>query len=155
MSFDAAAVRTLMSNVTSHAAALGIFRSVNSHEPKTAPGNGLRYAVWVQNIEPIGQASGLSATSGVVTLMGRIYGNMLQKPEDDVDPRILTAAVTLIGAYSGDFDFGSTVRNLDLLGMYGQKLGAQAGYATIGQATFRIMDVFIPVVINDLWEQVN
>jgi hypothetical protein len=154
MSFDDAAVRDLMSRVTSHAGTLGVFRRVNSHEPKSAPGNGLTYACWVQAIEPLGQASGLDSTTGYVVLLGRIYGSMLQKPEDDVDPRILSAATTLIGAYTGDFDFGETVRNVDLLGMYGQKLRAQAGYARIGESTYRIMDITIPVVINDMWKQV-
>ena len=152
MSFDQAAVATLVDKVTSHASALGVFRSVNAHEPKSAPGSGLRYAVWVQAIEPMGAASGLAATSGYVILTGRIYGNMLMKPEDEIDPRIMTAASTLIGAYTGDFDFGSTVRAVDLLGMYGAKLRAQAGYATIAQTVYRIMDVTIPVVINDMFE---
>lgn len=154
MSFDSTAVNTLIDKVTSHAASLGLFRSVNSHEPKVAPGSGLRYAVWAQSIEPIGAASGLASTSGYVVVQGRIYGNMLQKPEDDVDPQIMGAATTLIGAYSGDFDFGETVRNVDLLGMYGQKLGAQAGYITIGQTMYRVMTVTIPVVVNDMWDQV-
>lgn len=152
MSFDDAAVAGLVDKVVSHAAALGVFRSVNSHEPKSAPGSGLRYAVWVQTLEPVGAASGLGATSGYVVLTGRIYGNMLMKPEDEIDPRILTAASALLAAYTGDFDFGSTVRAVDLLGMYGQKLRAQAGYATIASTVYRIMDVTIPCVINDMFE---
>lgn len=155
MAFDEAAVNTLVDKIVSHARALGVFRSVNFHEPKGQPGSGLRYGVWADIIQPVGAASGLSSTSGVVTVLGRIYGNALQKPEDDVDPRIMTAAVTLIGAYSGDFNFGATVRNVDLLGMYGRSLMAQAGYATIAQTTYRIMDITLPVVINDLWPQVG
>lgn len=151
MSFDHAAVATLVDKVTSHAAATGAFRRVNSHEPKAAPGNGLTYAVWPDTIEPIGAASGLASVSGYVVLTGRIYGNMLMKPEDEIDPRILTAASTLINAYIGDFNFGDTVRNVDLFGMYGQKLRAQAGYATIASTVYRIMDVTIPVVINDMY----
>lgn len=153
MSFDEAAINTLVDKIVSHAKSLGVFRSVNFHEPKGQPGSGLRYGVWADIIQPVGAASGLSSTSGVVTVQGRIYGNALTKPEDDVDPRIMTAAVTLIGAYSGDFNFGATVRNVDLLGMYGRSLMAQAGYATIAQTTYRIMDIIIPVVINDLWSQ--
>jgi hypothetical protein len=151
MSFDDAAVDTLVDKVVSHAASLGVFRRVNSHEPKAAPGNGLTYAVWVDSIEPIGAASGLGAVSGYVILTGRIYGNMLMKPEDEIDPRILKAAAKLLNAYCGDFDFGDTVRAVDLLGMYGQKLHTQAGYATIASTVYRIKDVTIPVVINDMF----
>lgn len=155
MSFDEAAVDTLVDKVVSHAASLGVFRRVNSHEPKAAPGNGLTYAVWVDTIEPLGGASGLAAVSGYVVLTGRIYGNMLMKPEDEIDPRILKAASRLLAAYCGDFDFGATVRNVDLFGTYGQKLRTQAGYAKIASSVYRIKDVTIPVVINDMFLMEN
>lgn len=152
--FDQAAVLGMVDKVTSHAASLGIFRRVNTHEPKAAPGSGLTYAVWADVIEPL-DGSGLASTSGYVVLNGRIFGNMLQKPEDEIDPRIITSVVTLIGAYSADFDFGATVRAVDLLGMYGQKLGAKAGYVTIAGGMYRVMTITIPVIVNDMWSQVG
>jgi hypothetical protein len=154
MGFDEAAVDTFVNNVVSHASSLGIFRAVNAHEPKASPGSGLRYAVWAQRIEPLAGASGLNSTSGYVVVNGRIYGNMLQKPEDETDPRMMKAATTLIGAYSGDFDFGGTARNVDLLGMYGEKLQAVAGYLSVGDGMYRVMTIVIPVVFNDMWSQV-
>ena len=78
---------------------------------------------------------------------------MLQKPEDDIDPRLMAAGSVLIGAYSADFTLGGLCRNIDLLGMYGRKLGGQAGYVTIGGAMYRIFTVTIPCVLNDLWSQ--
>jgi hypothetical protein len=154
MSFDAAAVNTLIDKLVSMAMTTGIFRSVNSHEPKSAPGSGLRLAIWAQSIEPLGSASGLASTSGYVVVNARAYGNMLQKPEDEIDPRIMTAMTTLISAYSGDFDLGDTVRNIDLLGSYGQKMTAQAGYVTIASTMYRVMTLTIPCIINDMWGQV-
>jgi hypothetical protein len=154
MSFDQAAVNTLVDKVVSIAMTLGIFRSVNSHEPKSAPGTGMRLAIWANTIEPIGLASGLDATSGYVVVNARAYGNMLAKPEDEIDPRIMTAMTTLMGAYSSDFTLGGTVRNIDLLGEYGQKLTAQAGYVTIDSHMYRIMTLTIPCIVNDMWEQV-
>ena len=153
MTFDAAAVRTLVAKVESVAMKTGQFRTVNFHEPKSAPASGLRLAIWAQSIEPLGAASGLNATSGYVVLDARIYGNMLQKPEDEIDPRVMTAATVLLAAYSADFTLGGTVRNVDLTGMYGVKLGAQAGYVTIDSKMFRVMTVTVPCVINDLWSQ--
>lgn len=154
MAFDEAAVDTLVNNIKSHASKLAVFRANSFHEPKSSPGSGLRFAAWVHSIEPLAGASGLAATSGYVVVYGRIYGNMLQKPEDEIDPRITKAATTLLGAYNGDFDFGGTVRAVDLTGMYGQKLHAQAGYLTIAQGMYRVMTITIPVIINDLWTQV-
>lgn len=154
MAFNQAAVADLVSALCSDASQLGVFRRVNFHEPKSAPGSGLTLAIWVQSIEPIPMASGLSSTSGYVVCFARIYGNMLAKPEDDLDPRVMTAAVGLIGAYSADFTLGGTVRNIDLLGEYGQRLSAQAGYVTIGGSMYRQMTVTVPVIINDMWTQV-
>ena len=79
MAFDAAAVSSLFAHVQSAALTLGIFDSVNTHEPLSAPGNGVHAAVWVDSIVPVGRASGLSATSGVVTLMFRCYSSAIQK----------------------------------------------------------------------------
>lgn len=154
MAFDQAAVNALVDAAVSHAASLGVFRRVNSHEPKAAPGSGLSLAIWAQSIEPVGPASGLAEVSGVVTLNARVYGNMLQKPEDEVDPRLMTAMTTLMAEYCGDFDFAGTIRNIDLLGMYGTKMAAQAGYVTIGGTMFRIFTLTVPCVINDMWSEV-
>lgn len=151
--FNVAAVNALVASTESIAMKTGQFRSVNFHEPKSAPGSGLRLAIWAQSIEPIGAASGLAGTSGYVVLYARIYGSMLAKPEDEIDPKVMTAATVLVGAYSADFTLGGTVRNIDLLGMYGEKLGAQAGYVTIGGSMYRVMTVTLPCIINDLWEQ--
>lgn len=151
--FNQDAVHTLFDSVVSMALTLGIFESVNQHEPKSAPGSGIRAACWVQSIQPVGRASGLNATSGVVTLYFRLYSNFLQMPLDGIDPDLLTATTTVLGAFSGSFTLGGTVRDIDLLGMYGASMGATAGYASMDSKVYRIMTVTLPVIINDLWTQ--
>jgi hypothetical protein len=153
MTFNQAAVADLVARLESIAMATAVFRTVNFHEPKSAPGTGLRLAIWVQSIEPIATASGLASTSGYVVCTARVYGNMLAKPEDETDPKVMTAISTLMGAYSADFTLGGTVRNIDLLGAYGTKLGAVAGYVTIDSHLYRQMTLTVPCVINDLWTQ--
>jgi hypothetical protein len=132
----------------------GVFRRVNFHEPKSAPATGLSLAMWVDTIEPFGAASGLTATSGYAVVFARAYGNMLTKPEDEIDPRLTSAMTTLMNTYSGDFNLGATVRGIDLLGMYGRKMSAQAGYLTIDSHVYRIMTLTIPVIVDDMWTQV-
>ena len=111
MTFNQAAVSDLVARLESIAMVANVFRTVNFHEPKSAPGTGLRLAIWCQSIEPLAKASGLASTSGYVVCSARVYGNMLAKPEDEIDPRIMTAMTTLIGAYSADFILGGTLRN--------------------------------------------
>ena len=152
--FDYTAVSTLVANVTSHAQRLAIFETVHTHEPKSAPGAGVHLAVWVQGIDPI-QASGLSATSGRVELYARIYSSFIQKSEDDIDPDILGSCAVLMNAYTGDFDFGGTLRMLDLLGAHGKALSARAGYVNIDQKIYRVMTLIVPLIFNDMFAQVQ
>lgn len=152
MSFDAAAVRTLFDDVVSHAAASGYFERVNSHEPKSAPGNGLYAAVWVDGIRPV-KASGLAAVSGVVSLRMRCYSSMIQQPQDAIDPNLLSAVTDLMSAYSADFALGGDddVRCIDLLGQSGESMSVQAGYLDIDKKMYRVMTISLPVIINDMW----
>lgn len=55
-------------------------------------------------------------------------------------------------ALAGGYTFGGTVFAVDLLGAYGEPLRAEAGYLTIGNTMFRVMDVFVPIVLSDVWE---
>lgn len=153
MAFNDAAVDALFASVESIAAATGRFRRVNQHEPKSLPGSGLTCAIWIASVEPVGSASGLASTSGYVVLSARIYGNAFKKPEDMLDATMTKAVSVLIGAYSADFTLGGTVRNIDLLGEYGEKLSGMAGFATIESTVYRIFTINVPCIVNDLWTQ--
>lgn len=152
MSFSQSAVNQLFSSVQSSLMTLGLFESVNAHEPKSAPQNGLNAALWVDSITPVGRASGIAATSGVVLFNIRIYSSTFALPYDNIDPSLTSAAMTVLNAYSGSFTFGETVRDIDLLGMYGTPMGARAGYINLDNKMYRIFTITMPVVIDDLWE---
>ncbi|MGW0587460.1 hypothetical protein [Streptosporangium sp. NPDC002607] len=151
MSLDAT---TILDGITSHALALGLFERVNSHEPKNAPGNGLTAAVWVDSIAPVPTGSGLASTSARLVFNVRIYTGAEQEPADAIDPNMLAATDALMSAYSGDFTLGGSVRNVDLLGQAGTSLSAQAGYIQHDSKLLRVMTLVVPVIVNDVWEQV-
>lgn len=140
--------------VVSDAQRSNYFDRVNKHEPKRKPGTGLSAAVWVQNIDPV-QVSGLASTSARIIFMLRIYSNMLKEPQDMIDPNLMKATSNLIRRYHDDFDFGGAIRNVDLLGAFGVALSAQAGYLEIDSTMYRIMDLRIPCIVNDVWAQVQ
>lgn len=147
-------VSGIVSAVTSHAKKTGLFQGVNGHEPKAAPQNGLTCAVWADRVEPVPQASGLQVTTAYVVLQVRLYTSMVQQPYDSIDPKLLTAVDKLLTEYSGDFQLGGKVRNVDLLGMFGESLSARAGYINQDQKIYRVMTVTLPLVVNDTWTQV-
>ena len=153
MALDSAAITSLFSQVVSHAEQLNIFADVNGHAPESPPGTGASYAVWLSDISPVAAASGLAATSGRVEFTGHIYARQRARPLDQVDPAVLLLACDLLGAYSGDFTLGGTVRAVDLLGAHGTPLKAQAAFADFQGTPLRVMEVTLPIIINDIWGQ--
>lgn len=139
----------LITSVASVLSALAEFPSVNTHEPQSVPSDSITCAVWAQEIEPDPQASGLPTTSARITLAVRLYSSMNQQPYDQIDPAVMNATSAVFAAFSGDFTLGGTVRNVDLMGMK-----AQAGYVQQDGQTLRVMTITVPIVVNDLWEQV-
>lgn len=158
MTYDAAAVQQTFDLVQSKVLATGYFSQVNTVEPKAAPGGPLTCAVWIDRIAPV-RSSGLNSTSALVLMMCRIYSNMLQDPQDAIDPMVTEATNQVISDFSDDFELidpqtsVATVREIDLLGAYGPGLSAQAGYITIQQVMYRVMTVTLPIIINDCWTQ--
>lgn len=146
-------INGILDGLQSHALASGLFDRVAGHEPKAPPGNGLSCAFWVQAIAPVQAASGLAITTGRLEFNARFYSPFIQQPEDAIDPNLIAAVDTMLTAYSGDFELGGTVRNIDLLGQTGTPLSAQAGYLSQGGKTYRVMTLVIPVIVNDLWGQ--
>lgn len=157
MTFNSAAVTDLFNAIVTDALTLGIFETVNTHEPKTAPGNGLRCNIYVDTIRPV-KSSGLALTSGLLSFYVEIYNSMLQEPQDDIDPAILSAVCALLESYTGDFrlamDTTADIRMVDLLGAYSEGLSAQSGYKQLDNKMYRVMVISLPVVIDDMFEQV-
>lgn len=153
MTFDAAAVTGLFGQLVSHAQKLGLFERVNSHEYKSAPGSGLSCEIWVASIDPLPAASGLASTTGRVAFNSRVRQNMLAEPQDDIDKDVLAAVCALMAEYSGAFTLGGTVRDVDLLGAHGTPLSAKAGYLSHDSRMYRVMDIVLPIIVNDLWSQ--
>lgn len=150
MALDTTAI---IAAIESHAAASGWFEKVNGHEPKSAPATvGLSCAVWLDSIGPV-RTSGLTITSGLMVFNIRLYTSMLSDPPDAIDPNMAAAVDALFTAYSGDFELGGLVRDVDLFGANGTPMSARAGYLNQDGKLYRVMTITLPCVVNDLWTQ--
>jgi hypothetical protein len=146
----------LIDRIASHAMTTGYFDRVNQHEPKSKPGRGLTCAVWIDRIEPARGRSGLAATSARVVFNVRVYTNMLQNPQDAIDPSVMIATDALMEAYNGDFSLGDDDRWIDLLGAtQGHALDSQSGYINIDNVVMRVMTITIPVIVENAWTQAS
>lgn len=141
--------------IVSDVQACGYYDKVNQHEPKKNPGNGLTAGVWFVRFRPLALNSGLAVSGALLVFNIRSYTNMLQEPADAIDPNMVKAVSNLIRRYHDDFDFGldPVVRNVDVFGEAGVPLEAQSGYLEIGGPMHRIIDLTLPLIVNDVWPQ--
>lgn len=146
-------VTAILNAIESHALAIGVFEQVNMHEPKNAPMGGLTCAVWAQSITSAA-SSGLAATTAHVIWNLRIFSPMVVEPQDAIDPAVLDAVDVLFAALLADYTLGETVRMIDVRGMAGVRMSAQAGYLRQDNTEFRVMTITLPVLVNDAWDEV-
>jgi len=152
--FNQQAILNLKLALKSQASDSGLFRRVLGHEPKSAPGNGVSFALWLGPITPIPTLSGLNATAGKVIWTARIYVPWIQSDEDQTEVQMMHCVLEMLANYSATFTIGGTVMEVDLLGSYGTALEASTvGYTEIDGTHYRAAELTIPVIIDNLWTQ--
>lgn len=146
--------RQIFSVIGSTAMATGLFDSVIGHEPKSAPplGQMAHYAYWLGPIRTI-QSSGLASVSVRLEVIGRVYINAFQEPADDIETDACNYVDKLMELYCGDFELGGNARMIDIFGSEGDPLLLTPGYIEQDKKQFRIVDVMIPILINDAWTE--
>lgn len=148
----ASSIGQVLTNLSSKLSALGKFDSVATVEPKNAPGNGLTAAVFLASIAPA-VSSGLNQMDGVYTFTVRIYEAVLTTPAAAIDTRLVDATDAVIDALAGAFTLGGTVRNVDFQGENGTTFRGEAGYIEVGGAMYRVVDITLPLIINDAFAE--
>lgn len=137
-----------------HALTLGLFTSVSGHEPKAAPVlGGIHAAFWFDLSEPARGKSGLASTTMRLVWNLRIGQDMLKEPQDDIELDLLVASSAMHQAYSGDFELGGLVHEVDLLGEAGTPLSTRGGYLNHDNRLYRIHVVTIPLIVDDVFTQ--
>lgn len=147
-------IAAILDAVASHARATGFFSEVLTHEPKSAPQSGT-CCVFLAKIVPYRERSGLASVSALVLFTVRLYANFLQEPQDNVDRDLVIAGDALISSYATDIDLGDENREVDLLGMASGGVGVAGdmGYINHDSKIFRVLDISLPVIVNDVWTE--
>lgn len=132
----------------------GHFSVVNGGPIAGTPGGGITVTLWLQSISPAGMISGLDSSCALLVFVARMHMSMATQPLDAIDPKLTRAASNIIRMMHDDFDFDGSIRNVDLLGEAGQSLACSAGYLEQNDITYRVYDIIIPCLVNDVWPQV-
>lgn len=143
----------LINAVASIVLGSGLFTAVSSHEPASLPATGMAAAVWMQGIGPLKKLSGLAGTAARVELRLRIYTPLITGNMDSIDPSMTSAASEMIRRLSADFTLNGEIFAADLLGAQGNPLSAKADYYKQGDQFYRIYDITVPLLVDDVWAQ--
>jgi hypothetical protein len=138
--------------IVSHAMSTGYFQYVNEYESKQAGTNGITAGIWIERLTPI-KSSGLSNTSVRLELQMRIYASTYTEPYDDIDANLLIATDAFFTDLIGDFQLGGEARHIDIFGAHGRPLEADVGWMNLDGKEFRVFQIRIPVIIDDIWSQ--
>lgn len=154
-------VDDLSDAVVSEIQRTGYFASdVLMKEPKRAPGSGLTAATWVQDLRAEPRYSGLSRTASLITYQIRMYKAVDKQSDwthgDIVDINMTKAGAAIIRQVHAPFDFDMhpLVSHVDIMGQFsGAPIAVTMGYIEIDGTVYRAGDIFLPVVIRDMWVQ--
>lgn len=150
MGLDTGAVLTQFQG---HATGLGIFEQVLLHEPKSAPSNGFTLAIWVDRVRPYPLGSGLASVTMTLVTNFRLYVPFIVQPEDAIDTMLYRLADQLLEGLAGGFELGGSVRNVDLFGESGFPFEGVYGYLTQDGTVFRVLELSVPVIVNDAYTE--
>lgn len=145
-------IDSILDIIVTHAQSTGWFQVVLEHESKQSGTNGLTAGVWIERIDPI-RSSGLASASVRLELEMRVFGSTMTEPYDDIDSNMTKAVDALFTAYLGDFELGGNSRHIDVFGAYGQSLGVRVGYMNMDGREYRVFQIRIPIIINDVWTE--
>lgn len=150
-------ISAILDIIVSEAQLLGVFDRVNQHESKSAQGTGVTCeVVWMTGPTPIPSHSGLSSTSGRVVYGVRIMVPLMTSPEDATDALVTQIVDLYINSLHSEISLADAQGSyVDIFGMGGVPIDAQGGYLTIDQTLYRIGTVIVPVIMENIWDQVN
>lgn len=145
--------RSIMDNLASMAMATGHFEAVLGYVSKQSSTNGITAAFYIEDIRAI-RTSGLASTSVRMEIEMQIYSSTYQAPYDDIDVNLAHAVDAMFTSLLADFDLGGEARNVDVFGKWGHPLRVRSGLMNLDGKEFRVFQVIIPVIIDDVWDQV-
>lgn len=152
----ALSVDAIAAALKDHAMTLGLFETVSGHEVKNAPGLGMHCEIFFNRFELGANRSGLSVVSTKLIFSARLRTSFLNQPEDAIEASLLKAVDGLMTSYIGGLTLGGLIVDLDVFGMTGgTPIAGQAGYIDHGGKKFRVIDIDLPLLVDDLWTEAN
>lgn len=143
-------VKSTLDSILSYLKASGHFLAgAQVGEPKAPPttGQGLFAAVYMTSAK-VGELT-LATTIELHLVAVRIYRNMLTEPTANIETDLAIVVADISNDLLGDYDLGATVRGIDAGGQYGTVMGATWGHLDVSGTAFRVVDLELPLIVDD------
>lgn len=140
-------IRATLQAIQSYLEASGYFVGSQVSEPKQPPPEGFYAAVYMS-------AAGVNSLTLTGTIerhlpIIRVYRQMLAEPAEDIEFGMAEVISKVASDLIGEYDLGATIRNVDVGGQTGAPMSATWGYVDVGGAMFRIVDLIVPLIVDD------
>jgi hypothetical protein len=150
-------IATTLDAISSHISRTGYVNDVRIGEPVSPPDatDKMHAAIYMASAGVVSLTLTNTIELHMVTV--RLYRRAAFGQGDDagqVEADVALAVSQITSNLIGEFDLGSTVRNIDVAGQYGQAITATWGYVTLGNTVFRTVDLAVPLVVDDSATQV-
>lgn len=116
-------------------------------EPKSPPTEFLTGAVFMLSTVITKAYLQTQEESHVVQV--RLYIDMLHEPTEEIEFRLALAVAEIVDDLIGDFSLGANIREVDIAGMNGTPLATTWGYVGISQRIYRIVDITLPLNVDN------
>ncbi len=140
-------IKATMEAVHGYLLASGYFAQVQVGEPKQPPREELAASIFMDAVSVASLTLGTTIERHVLTV--RLYRDMLSEPQQEIEYDLAMAVSQISGDLLGDYDLGATIRNVDAAGQHGPPMGASWGYAEVGGVMYRVVDLLVPLIVDD------
>ena len=140
-------IKSTIEAISSFLQAGGYIEKEGVGEPKSPPAEELSASVFMDSVGVVELT--LGTTIEIHTVNIRLYMKMLQEPTEQVEYKLAEVVSDIGSDLLGDYDLGATIRNVDAGGSKGSAMRAQWGYLDLGGTMFRVVDLFVPLLVDD------
>ena len=142
------AIKDTLKVIESKIAASGQVRQTQVGEPKSPPSTLPAAAIFMDSVR-IYKMTVDGGTGEVHAVNIRIYADMLAEPQEWNEYGLAEVAENLINKLLTDADLNSKIMTIDAAGMAGQGLEMRWGYLDVSGKMHRIVDIGLPLLVND------
>jgi len=142
-------IKASLDAILSHLAASGRLSSYSLGEPVKVPeGAKLHGAVYMRRsgVDHLYLDGGTGEVHAVVV---RLYRAVLRQPQSEGELELVNAVSELTEDFAEDYTLGTTVREIDLAAQFGEGISAEWGHVEVSGSMFRVVDITLPLVVDD------